>query len=48
LKLAGLAPVRTSLDSGAVFIVKDTHTTPAVAISLAMRAGSICSKGSRP
>src|SRR5712671_5456452 len=39
---AGLAPTRTTLDSGAVFIVKDTHTTPAVAISLAMRAGSIC------
>jgi len=42
LRLAGLAPVRTSLDNGTVFVVKDTHTTPAVAINLTMRAGAIC------
>jgi zinc protease len=42
LGLAGLAPVRTSLDNGAAFVVKDTHTTPAVTINLAIRAGSIC------
>ena len=38
----GLAPARTVLDNGVTFIVKDTHTTPAVAINLAVRAGSIC------
>jgi len=41
-RLRGLSPGRVVLDNGAVFIVKDTHTTPAVAINLAMRAGSIC------
>lgn len=30
------------LDSGAVFVGKETRTTPAVSINLAMRAGSIC------
>ena len=38
----GLAPVRAKLENGAVFLGKRTRTTPAVAISLAMRAGSIC------
>jgi zinc protease len=38
----GLAPVRAKLENGAVFLGKHTRTTPAVAISLAMRAGSIC------
>jgi zinc protease len=38
----GLAPTRVVLDNGAVFLGKHTRTTPAVAISLAMRAGSIC------
>jgi zinc protease len=37
---AGLAPVRTVLGNEAVFLAKETTTTPAVAISLAMRAGS--------
>src|SRR6478672_4663308 len=37
-----LAPTRVVLDNGAVFLGKHTRTTPAVAISLAMRAGSIC------
>jgi zinc protease len=31
-----------ALENGAVFLGKRTRTTPAVAISLAMRAGSIC------
>jgi zinc protease len=38
----GLAPTRAALDNGAVFIGKQTRTTPAVAINLAMRAGSMC------
>ena len=38
----GLAPTRVAFDNGAVFLGKRTRTTPAVAISLAMRAGSIC------
>lgn len=37
----GLAPTRAVLDNGAVFIGKETETTPAVTIHLAMRAGSI-------
>jgi len=36
----GLNPARTVLENGAVVLVKPTATTPAVAISLAMRAGS--------
>jgi len=36
----GLAPIRTTFDNGAVVLAKSTSTTPAVAISLAMRAGS--------
>ena len=39
---AGLAPTRVALDNGAVFLGKHTQTTPAVAISLSMRAGSMC------
>jgi zinc protease len=38
---AGLAPVRATLDNGIVLLAKETRTTPAVAISLAMRAGSV-------
>jgi len=38
----GLAPLRAALENGAVFLGKQTHTTPAVTISLAMRAGSMC------
>jgi zinc protease len=45
---AGLAPERTTLDNGAVFLAKETRTTPAVAINLAMRAGSICDPDSAP
>jgi zinc protease len=36
-----LNPVRMRLDNGATLLVKQTTTTPAVAISLSMRAGSI-------
>jgi zinc protease len=39
---AGLSPVRIALDNGVVVITKETRTTPAVAINLAVRAGSIC------
>lgn len=38
----GLAPTRTAFDNGAVFLGKHTRTTPAVTVSLSMRAGSIC------
>jgi len=38
---AALNPARTVLDNGAVLLCKPTHTTPAVAISLTLRAGSI-------
>jgi len=34
--------VRTVLDNGVVFLAKETRTTPAVSINLALRAGSIC------
>lgn len=44
----GLAPSRAVLDSGAVFIGKETQTTPAVTIHLAMRAGSICDPPDAP
>src|SRR3954470_1289115 len=39
---AGLGATRATLDNGVVFIGKETQTTPAVAIHLAVRAGSIC------
>ena len=38
----GLNPSRAVLDNGAVVIAKEADATPAVAINLAMRAGSIC------
>jgi len=44
----GLAPARTVLDNGAVLLTKPTHTTPAVTISLAMRAGSIADPAGLP
>ena len=37
----GLSPSRTVLANGAVVITKETRKTPAVAINLALRAGSI-------
>jgi zinc protease len=36
-----LNPSRTTLQNGAVLLIKQTTTTPAVAISLSLRAGSI-------
>jgi zinc protease len=44
----GLAPVRTGLDNGAVVIAKETATIPAVTISLALRAGSVCDPPDAP
>src|SRR4051794_4424288 len=38
----GLGAARARLDNGVVFIGKETQTTPAVAINLSVRAGSIC------
>jgi zinc protease len=38
---AGLAPRRVALANGAVVIAKETHKTPAVALHVAVRAGSI-------
>ena len=43
-----LNPARTVLDNGAVVLCKPTHTTPAVAISLSLRAGSIADPMERP
>src|SRR3954449_7203126 len=48
LSAAGLAPSRTVLENGAVLITKSTHTTPAVTISLAVRAGSVADPPGRP
>ncbi len=45
---AGLAPRRTTLDNGAVVIVKETHKTPAVSLNVAVRAGSICDPPDQP
>jgi zinc protease len=38
----GLAPERTVLDNGLVVLAKETRTTPAVSINVAVRAGSAC------
>ncbi len=43
-----LNPARTVLDNGAVLLTKPTHTTPAVAISLSLRAGSIADPAGLP
>jgi zinc protease len=45
---SGLAPVRTELDNGVVVIAKETRTIPAVTISLAVRAGSVCDPPGAP
>jgi predicted Zn-dependent peptidase len=44
----GLAPVRVTLDNGAVVIVRETRKTPAVSINLAVRAGSVCDPPDAP
>src|ERR1044071_4890011 len=43
-----LAPTRTVLDNGVVVLAKRTSTTPAVAINLAVRAGSASDPAGRP
>jgi zinc protease len=44
----GLAPVRSTLDNGVALLAKETRKTPAVAINLAVRAGSICDPAGLP
>ena len=44
----GLNPTRAVLDNGVVTIAKETRTTPAVTINLAMRSGSVCDPVDRP
>jgi zinc protease len=44
----GLSPRRTVLANGLVFLGKETHTTPAVALNLAVRAGSACDPAGMP
>ncbi len=44
----GLEPARTVLDNGAVLLTKTTHTTPAVTINLALRAGSAADPAGLP
>ncbi len=48
LAATGLAPTRLRLDNGAVVLLKHTTTTPAVAINLAVHAGSICDPDGAP
>lgn len=43
-----LAPTRNVLDNGVVLVTKQTRTTPAVSISLALRAGSVCDPADAP
>jgi len=43
-----LNPVRTTLDNGVTLLVKQATTTPAVAISFSMRAGSIVDPAGMP
>src|SRR5262245_23969035 len=45
---SGLSPTRVTLDNGTSVIVKETRKTPAVAINLSMRAGSVCDPASQP
>lgn len=44
----GLAPSRVELSNGVVVIAKETRKTPAVAIHLAARAGSVCDPSTAP
>ena len=44
----GLSPVRTVLASGAVAIVQETSTTPAVTINATVRAGGVHEPSDRP
>src|SRR5215211_7061476 len=45
---AGLAPRRAALDNGAVVIAKATHKTPAVALHVMVRAGSLVDPAGQP
>ena len=45
---SGLVPTRTVLANAVVVIAKETPTLPAVTISLAMRAGSVCDPVDEP
>jgi zinc protease len=45
---AGLTPVRQTLDNGVVAIVQETAFSPAVTISVAVRAGSVYEPPSHP
>jgi zinc protease len=44
----GLAPARATLDNGVTVIAKETRKTPAVAIHVGVRAGSICDPADAP
>jgi zinc protease len=44
----GLRPLRSVLSNGAVITVKATSKTPAVAVNLALRAGSVCDPPDSP
>jgi len=44
----GLTPVRSTLDNGVVVLARETRKTPAVAINLAVRAGSVCDPPDAP
>jgi zinc protease len=44
----GLSPVRTVLDNGVIVIAKETRTTPAVTINIAVRAGTVCDPPDAP
>lgn len=40
--VSALSPVRSTLENGVVVLARETRKTPAVAINLAVRAGSVC------
>jgi zinc protease len=46
--MAVLEPIRNTLQNGAVLISKETRTTPAIAIHLGLRAGSVCDPPGAP
>lgn len=48
VRTAGLAPSRRVLENGVVVVAKESRKTPAVTISLAVRAGSICDPVGHP
>ena len=48
IQTSGLAPVRQILDNGLVCIAQETSFSPAVTISVAVRAGTVCEPPSQP